>query len=254
MASIILTSSPADLGLDGPRFAVVAKSYEPPVGVPAVDVEDIVADPAPFFAEPATMVVVGMSRLLNPTNRVRLGQALLRPRPGITRICIDKHLFVVDPWRMFWQFFSVQHNPWGYTDSFLAQSRWERAFAERDDDPFGTEPVLAAMRGAVDVREDAFRFPAVDVEEVPRDAATHRAYALEKEAAFTHEKTFAAIKRRLVAFAKEALPRRSIPTKAHIFKRPPLRIVHSDLGVDRFLVSELMSRIELTNAIAGARP
>lgn len=251
MASIILTSSRVDLGLDGPCYAVVAPGYEPPVDVPVVDVEDIVADPAPFFAEPATMVLVGLSRMLNPTNRVRLGQALLRPRDGIRKVCIDRHLFVVDPWRMFWQFFAVEHNPWGYTDSFLAQSRWERAFAEQDADPFGPEPTLAAMRGVVEVRDDAFRFPTVEIEEVAMDASTHAAYAEEKQRAFTHDKTFAAIKRRLVDFAKDALPRRAIPTKAHIFKRPPLHIVHSDLGIDRFLVGELLSRIEITNTIAG---
>lgn len=250
MGRIILTHDPSPLEVSGRAFAVVAPGYSAPSGMKVVDVNELMVAPMRWIRGDVTMVVVGLSKLMTPGNRVRLGRVLLRPYEGLTRISIDRQLFVSDPWRMWWHFYAVGHERWGFTDSFLAESRWKMAHEQRTEDPFGVPKVLDAMRDVVEVR-DAFRFGAIDVEVRHLSEQQHAAYARLKEEAFTHERSIAAIIKRLAAFAQEACPERSIPSPARLFQRPPSRIVRTDLGVDRYLVEQLMSRVELTNAIAG---
>jgi hypothetical protein len=250
MERILLTNQPADLGNVGHGFAVVAAGYEPPIGIRVVTLNDLMANTARWLDKPITMVVVGLSRMMTPTNRVQLGRVFLRPRDGLHRIMVDRQLFVSEPWRMWWQFRAVgADGPWGYTDSFLAETRWNRAIEMQEPDPFGIEPMLRNMRGVVRV-VDAFRFGPIDVDVRRTDDRMKRRYAELKEEVFTHEKTLPAILRRLSQFAQEAEPDRSVPTAARLFAKPPTKIVRTDLAVDEFLVGQLLARVALTNAIA----
>lgn len=249
---ILLTSDPNDLPrVDGPAFAVAAKGWCAPAWLPVVDVEDILTEPRRYFTgESVTMVTFGLSRLLTPSNRVRMGQALLRPWPGLQRLSVDSLLFVAEPWRMWWHFFAVGAEHWNYADSYAAEAKWNFAMETRGDDPFAIDRVREAMAGIVRVESSAFRFGPIAIEERPVSADVREEYAAEKEAAFADEKTIAAILRRLTAVAQRACPERSIPTASRLYERPPRRIVHTDLAVDRFLVGQLLERVELTNAIA----
>jgi len=249
---ILLTTKRADLRHLGSAIAIVAPGYEPPIGPEVVPLGAVLDDPAAFLEGGRTLVAVGLSQIMTPSNRVKLGQVFLRPRVGLRRIVIDRHLFVAEPWRMWWPFRCAgKDQPWGLTDSFLAESRWKAAIELQTPDPFGWEPLQDEMRGVVHV-EDAFAFGHVEVRTVPVGGNVHDAYAAEKEAAFSSEKTTAGILGRLSRFAQRACPERCVPTASQLFKQPPSTIVATDLAVDRFLVGQLVDRMTLTNWIASA--
>lgn len=244
---ITLTSSPVDLSHVKDAFAVVAPGVLPPFGCRVLSLDYVLMHIGELTG---TMVTVGLSRMMTPTNRVKLGQAFLRPWPGLRRMSIDDRLFHVEPWRMWWHFFGAGINPWGYTDSFLAESRWKAATEYESDDPFSVEHVLSAMRDAVDVRRDAFSFGPVEYKTVEVSEDVKALYAAEKEAAFTDEKTHSGIIRRLAKVAQGAFKERFIPTPARMFSKPTRQVVATDLPVDRFLVGQLAAVVDLTNAIA----
>lgn len=247
---IVLTRRPAEFELSGRAFAIVAPGYVAPVGLPVIPIGDILARPERHLASPGTMVVVGLSRLMSPSNRVCLGRALLRPRPGIERISVDDVLFVSEPWRAWWHFRAVGADaPWRLTDSFLAETRWRTALETGAPDPFSADAIVSAARGMA-VAPDPFRFPTVEVEVRPVSAEVRAEYAREKELAFEHERTVAAIVRRLSSVAQGAEPKRSIPSTASLWRRPPERIVRTDLPVDEWLVGQLLDRMATTNAVA----
>lgn len=256
MCQILLASSARSLRVEGRSFAVCAKGWDPPPGVPAVEVEAVVAEPERYFGEPGTMVVCGLSRLNTPTNRVRLGQVLHRQRPGITRLSVDDRLFVIDPWRMFWHFIAVGADYRGLTDSFLAETKWLAAREQQTPDPFSLDEVKRWGAGVIRCI-DPFEFadPILEVREV--SAGVREKYAAEKALAFEEEPTIQGIIRRLAAIAATAEPSRTIPTKAGLFRvcagsllRERVRIVRTDLPVDALLTGEVLHLIALTNGIA----
>ncbi len=252
MDRIVLTRKKAELtDVRGRAFAIVAPGYEAPCGVEAVTLDAVLADPERWCEGGATMVIVGLSRLMTPSNRVKLGRVLLRPRAGLRRISVDELLFVSEPWRLWWHFYAVgAAGHWGLTDSFLAETRWNAAVEMQTPDPFGVESVSVAAAGVVRAI-DPFVFQPVAVDTIPATKEVHAAYSQLKETLFTHEKTVAAIIKRLAAFAQASCPDRAVPSSAQLFKKPPARIVRTDLAVDTFLVGQLLDRIRLTNAIAG---
>ena len=254
MAKILLTQRKADLGNIGPAFAIVANGYEAPVNVPTVPLEVVLADAERLLDGSKTMVVVGLTRMMTPTNRVQLGRVFLRPRSGLTRICVDRTLFVGEPWRAWWMFRAVGEDGYfGLTDSFLAETRWNAAEEMGTEDPFSWEHLSRAMEGVVRV-DDALRLCPLAWNTVETDDATKAEYAEEKERAFTNEKTLPAIVRRLTRVAQRAVPDRQVPELASLYRskseRKPIR---TDLGVDAFLSARLDSRIRLTNAVADWR-
>lgn len=246
---IVLTSSVVDCRHLTDGFAIVGSGYPSPIGIPAVTLDEAMEAPGKLRG---TMVIVGLSRMMTPSNRAKVDQVFHRPWDGLRRVCVDDRLFWGDPWRMWWLFFAVRHNPWGFTDSYLAEGRWKAAKERQTEDPFCAGPVLSAMRGVVDVRPDAFRFGPIHVDERPVSADVHAEYAREKEAAFTDEKTLPAILKRLSAVAQRALPERAVPSPSRFFAAPPRQIVCTNLAVDRFLVGDLLERRALTNAVANA--
>ena len=252
---IWLASSPPDLRIDGPAFAVVAPGHEDiaPVGIPTVSVDEILAD-RDQLNQGGTMVTVGLSRILTPSNRVKLGQVFLRPRDGLRRVSVDRFLFVSEPWRAFWHMYAVGIPHRGYTDSFLAESRWRDALAAGDTDPFSADEILASIGDRLVLHRPP-TLPALDVEWVEVTAGVHDDYASEKEAAFSEETSAAGIVRRLAAFAARVVPRRSVPAPSRLHAGPPfrgVRVVAADLPVDRWLVGRLRAVVDTTNRIAGA--
>ena len=250
---ILLTSSPpaADAFDYGPRpFAVVADGYRSPAGMPSCTVAE-----AQAFRESwgeGTMVMVGLSRIFTPSNRCKMHEIFHRPRAGVGWFSLDDRLFVGEPWRMLWHFTAVGVNYAGMTDSYLAESRYDRAEAEREPCPFRLEEVLRYGSGAV-VVDGAFRHGKMLVEEYDTTPAEKEAYQKEKALAFEHEKTLPAILKRLVAVAKAALPKRLMPTSTQISGYPSgasIRVVRTDLPVDRFLTERLQRVVDLTNGIA----
>lgn len=247
---IILASKPPPLPDIGPAIAVVAKGYQAPDGIPVHSVEQLLEEPSLMDRSPLTLVVCGLSRLVTPSNRVRLDPIWGWRRPGLRRISIDHLLFVGEPWRIWWHFSAVDQERWGFTDSFLAETRWKRAIEEQQPDPFGVDSVIEKCRGVVRC-VDAFRFGDVAVQTVRLQKHVHDEYAREKETAFRDVASIAGIIKRLAAFAQKAAPQRSIPSQSRLFASTSHTIVRTDLGVDEFLTSQLLERIRLTNAIAS---
>lgn len=257
MARILLASDTSDIGpldVSGPAYAIVARGYDAPSGLPIVDVETVLAEPDRWLNPEATQVVVGLSRLLTPSNRVRLGQALLRPRPNLRRVVVDDVLFVADPWRAFWPLFATRIAFEGYTDSYIAETRHKAAIEMQTPDPFEAGNLIAHAAEHVTTRRP-FTFGPLTEEVQPASPAQHAAYLEAKEAAFTEEKTLPAIVARLRAFADSCTPSK-IPSRAALFRRrepgQPVQIVRSDLGVHRFLASDTRHVVNLTNALAAA--
>lgn len=257
MVRILLTADTSDIGpldVHGPAYAIVAKGYDAPSGLPVVDVEAVLAEPDRWLNPEATQVVVGLSRLLTPSNRVKLGQALLRPRPNLRRVVVDDVLFVADPWRAFWPLFATRIAFEGYTDSYIAETRHKAAVEMQTPDPFRAENLIAHAAGHIIARRP-FVFGPLTEEVQPATPAQHAAYLEAKEAAFAEEKTLPAIVSRLRAFADSCVPSK-IPSRAALFRRRdsglPVQIVRSDLGVHRFLAEDVRHVVNLTNDLAVA--
>lgn len=257
MKRIILSRTCPDLNIEGRAFAIVGKGWRAPKGMETVDLDAFLASPSRYLAEPATMAVIGLSDILTPSNRVKVGQAILRPWPGLQRVVVDRALFTVEPWRAWWAFRAVLAPYEDYPDSYLAETRWRFAQEKQTPDPFSLE---ALCRWGADVvaAPDPLRFgPLIeDVVETSEDARAE--YAALKAEVFEQETTLAAILRRLSAFAEELEPRREIPTPAGLFRDkarhltlPPVRVVRTDLGVDRYLADQLRYVVALTNGIAN---
>jgi hypothetical protein len=250
---ILLTSNPPPAGaFDYGRrpFAVVADGYRAPVGMPACTVAEAEAFRATWGE--GTMVMVGLSRIFTPSNRCKMHEIFHRPRPGMGWFSLDDRLFVGEPWRMIWHFTAVGQDYAGMTDSYLAESRFDRAEAEREPCPFRLDEVIRYGTGAI-VATDGYRHGRILVEEYQTTDAEKERYDAEKAQAFEHEKTLAAILKRLTAVAKSCLSRRMIPGPSQISNYPTgasIRVVRTDLPVDRFLTDRLQKVVDLTNGIA----
>lgn len=221
-----------------------------------MDLDAFLVAPRVHLSTPSTMVVVGLSDILTPSNRVQVGQAILRPWPGLQRVVVDRALFTVEPWRAWWAFRAVLAPYEDYPDSYLAETRWRFSQEKQTPDPFSLE---AIRRWGDDIiaAPDPLRFGPIIEEVVETDDEARAEYAELKATVFEQETTIAAIVRRLSAFAEELEPRRTIPTTAGIFRDrarhlalPPIRVVRTDLGVDRFLADQLRHIVTLTNGIA----
>jgi hypothetical protein len=198
-----------------------------------------------------TLIVVGISRIITPANRVRVGQILMRPIEGVRRISVDRTLFVGEPWRMFWHFSCIRLPYQDLTDSFLAENRWRQAQEGRREDPFSLEKVVAGAAGHV-WSHDREHFSGFTIDVQPVSSRGHEEYQEAKARSFEEEHTPAAIIGRLSALAKRLCPERAIPTRSGLFKSTSHHVVRSNLPVDGYLVGELQNIVTLTNGISNA--
>ncbi len=198
------------------------------------------------------IVLVGLSKIRNPSNRANLVWGFLHNhRPDIHKVSIDRTLFVAEPWRAFFQFYWVHATYGVYTYSYLAESHWKASQEGIREDPFSLSEILEKGSHLLAGTESSF-FTTFDHEVIETDEATKEAYQVEKAKAFDEEHTLAGILGRLSAFAKAAVPERSIPTKGRLFDCRKWNLVTSDLLVDKFLVGQLRELVDLTNGIQRA--
>lgn len=212
---------------------------------------DFIDNKRKFLQGKQRLIVVGLSRLMTPSNRVKLGQTLLRPIPGVERMSIDNTLFISEPWRLFWQLQCMGVPYMDFPHSFYAETKWHQSQEGMCADPFTVERLAPVLDGLVrsTVRQHFTRF---EVRRVNVSASVHEAYAAEKAIAFDEEHTPAAIIRRLATVAARALPERAIPTKSALFASREHTVVQTDLRVDDWLVGELQALVGLANGIAEA--
>jgi len=196
------------------------------------------------------LVVVGLvSRFCTPGNRVRLGQYLTDPWKGPERVSVDDRLFIVDPWRMWWHFGCAGIDFGGCSVSYTLETRWNGFVVGMRENPCVASELDRYGLGVIEAR-GAFKFEPINIHVEPMPEEVRERYATEKEVAFNEEATPAAIIKRLAAFASSVYPPRSVPSFRDMFRARHLEVRATDLGVDRFLVGQIMLRAELTNYAA----
>lgn len=219
-------------------------------GCRAVTLPDFLSDPKAAVQGADLLVVCGLvSRMCRPGNRVRLGQYLTEPWWGPPRVSVDSHLFVGEPWRMWWHFGCVGQPFADCHTSYRLESHYRRYIDTGRDDPCGLDAVVRYGAGVVRWA-GGFRFDDVSIHVEPMSPAAHDRYRLEKERAFGGEKTAAGLIRRLVAVAAREYPSRVLP--ADPFKSPILSARVTDFPVDAYLVGRLREAVALTNGAAEA--
>ena len=183
---------------------------------------------------------------------MKYGQFLTDPWVGPPRMSMDTHLFIGQPWRMWFHFGSVDA-PFGeqhekYHTSYRVETDWNFWLEGKlPQQPCTMERIRKYGDGVVAFR-DGFRFDTQNIRVVELDEAAHAEYLHEKELAFDECRTPAALIKRLAACAQRLCPDRTIPTD--LTSSRSATIVATNLGIDRHLLSQARLVFELTNQIA----
>lgn len=248
---IILANDPGVLSLDVGPGAICVRHHDYPTPSLGTDCEHVLYEQfhCGLLEGKRTMVVAGLSRILTPANRTRVGPLMLRPLPGIRRLSIDRTLFIVEPWRAWWHFGCVGAKYMEFTYSYLAESRWKAAQEGRGVDPFSLVEFGKWGEGVIESK-DVEHFSDVTTSVLAVGAETERDYQALKARCFDEEHTPAAIIKRLSDFAQAVCPDRSIPAPSQLFRNTRHHMVATNLGVDRWLTGQLRGLVELTNGIA----
>jgi len=249
MSQILLTSSFDAAPFDrGPRTVWLHGNRDSIAAERTVALSQFLDKPRESVAGAELLVVCGLvSRLCTPSNRVRLGQFLTEPWWGPPRVSVDTHLFVGDPWRMWWHWGCAGKPFANYYTSYRLESDWKRYVETGAGNPCAIERIVEFGAGVVQHR-GGFRFGRVDIRFEQLSSQAHEEYAAEKERAFAEEKTVAAILRRLAAFAGRLYPERVVPRDLFEFRNHEIRV--TDLGVDTYLAGRIREAVALTNAVA----
>lgn len=252
---ICLASDPLRSGFPTDKSALwVHHKSDAPLAEQCVEVDEFVANPRRYYAGVDVVVLLNLvSKVIRPGSRMKYGQFLTDPWVGPQRLSVDTHAFIGDPWRM-WFHFGAVDAPFGepsekYHTSFRVETDWKFWLEGKlSEQPCNIARIKRFGEGVL-VFRDGFRFDEVSIDVVEADVETKAAYAREKEAAFAECRTSAALIKRLGAFAQLRCPGRSF-TELHGSRS--IRIVATDLGIDRWLVSQAKLSIDLTNSIAEA--
>lgn len=241
---------------------VYSDKWERPEAERAVPAAEFIEHPWSHYSAETTdtVIIVGMSTIVTPSNRVKTGPFLNEPWSG-RRESIDRCLFVGEPWRAWWHWGCVgakwhdaiagdvvQH-------SFAMENRWNQYLDNRRPDPCSLESFKAIGKNIVITGSHTPRFGGMDIEVIPVMHLYGEEYLAEKEKAFEHMTTWRGIVKALSAFAQRVAPERRVPSVSQIFNalgktRPSLVI--SDLPVDRWISSHLRYLVDLTDGIAEA--
>lgn len=261
-ASIILAHDTSRVTLDlGERSVCVRhRTYPAPCVVPDclhLTWDDFEPDPRRAMHGRDTLVLVGLNKIMTPSNRTAaVVEVLFNLSDTWRKLSVDRTLFAAEPWRAWFHFGLVGAPYREYTYSYLAESHW-RAYQEgvRTDDPFAVETIAHEGEGVVRSTYDRY-FRPVTIERVEVSAAIHSAYQDLKTRCFDEEHTAQAIVTRLARFAQDACPTRRVPTPARFFDLEAAadglfgqRLVQTDLKVDDYLVGRLIGLVALTDAV-----
>ena len=257
MANIFFVADPARLrlDLDGAILCLHHSDYAP---VQLPDGATVMAWPefyARYKAEPALLevehiVFVGTNHIITPSNRTDPVFELLFSGTRMNKISVDLCPFVSVPWRT-WFHFGIVNRPYGrYDYSYACESDWRKAQDGLDDyDPFDLDEMLhwSKLDNAVTVTRDAY-FADLQVITVNLMPDVVDAYRDLRDELLETERSITPVLRKLAAFARAHCPQRHVP-QPHIFFRKPERvqIVKTNLGIDDYLVGQLLDLAQLTN-------
>lgn len=252
---ICLASDPLRSGFPTDRSALwVHHRSDKPPAERTCEANEFVADPRPHLKGVDVVVLQNLvSKIIRPGSRLKYGQFLTDPWNGPPRLSVDTHLFIGDPWRI-WFHFGAVDAPFGephekYHTSYRVETDWRFFIEGKSPNPCTMDRVGRYGSGVVAWR-GGFRFEPTELQVLAQGAAQHGLYQEERERAFNECKTSAALLKRLGDWAQNACPFRVIPKD--IFATPRPRIVLTDFGVDRWIASQLSAQIQLTNDIVEA--
>ncbi len=204
-----------------------------------------------YFAGKDTVVFVGANKFFTPSTRFHpVFEVLQYGLPGLKRYSVDIAPYIGPLWRL-WPHFSLAGVEFGgYTYSYLLESHYN-AFLEgvREGNPLSLEAIRRFAAGHVRVDYDRyFSEPTVTViETLP---AVHQEYQSLKARLFEGCSTIGPIMKGLSDFARAACPERRIPQEHKIFETPDsVRIVRTDLPIDRYLTDRLLDKMTEVNRV-----
>lgn len=212
------------------------------------------ADPWAALRGVERLVIVGLTDIVTPANRVKTGPFLNEPWRGPVRDSVDRCLFVGEPWRAWWHWGCAGATWDDVPHSFALEGRWNQALDQRRADPCTFEEFCRVGAGVIVADPAVPRFDGIEVDVIPVSQATHQAYQDEKAQSFEQETTWRGLVKRLGAFAQQVEPRRHIPSLSQMFRKlgdGPLILVVTDLPVDTFLVERCRSLVTTVDGVAG---
>lgn len=228
--------------------------WKPPTAARTMPAKRYLADPRGALKGIELLVIVGMSAIVTPANRVKTGPYLNEPWKG-RRESVDRTLFVSEPWRAWWHWGCVGAKWDAVPHSFALEGLWNQYMDGRVDDPCSLNEFVRLGSGIVMSSIHTPRFSGIDVDIIRVGDAVHARYQEEKAEAFELETTWRGLLRRLGKFAQAIEPRRSVPQNADLFRhlgvsRP--KIIATDLPVDTWIVERHRKTVALVDGIADA--
>lgn len=241
----------AQLSLDGSVLCLCHPKYEPP----QVDGKTL---SFPVFHERYkherelfdvdNIVFVGTNRIITPSNRTDPVFEVLFSGTQMNKVSVDNVPFISQPWRT-WFHFGIVNEPYGrYGYSYAAETdynKWMDDYSEYN--PFSLDEMLTFSRGIAMSDYDAY-FTGYDVVEVQLMPGVLAEYKDLKDKLLNEEPNITGVLRKLSQFARSVCPQRKVPQPHAIFNKPHgLHIIKTNLGIDDYLVSQLLETIELIN-------
>lgn len=207
-----------------------------------------------YFTGKATVVFVGANKFFTSSTRFHSVFDILQyGLEDMQRYAIDVVPYIGLLWRVFPQF-SLAGVPFGkYTYSYLLESHYN-SFLEgvRPDNPLTLDNIRQHARGHVSIDYPAYFMEPI-VEVVPMPADTHEKYQILKARLFDEETHVTKIIKGLADYTKTSCLKRSIPAEHKIFEMPDaVRIVRTDLNVDKYLTEKLLNKVREVNAVCEA--
>lgn len=255
MSRILLTRNPSNVSLELPEpcLCVYHKDFQPILNSPSLSFQDFKADPRHYLNGLRHLVLVGLNRIVTPSNRTDLVfEILFNNTPELPKTSIDTTLFIGKPWRSWFHFGIVGAEYQEYTYSYIAESNYESFWnGIHDDDPFDLETIRRSGDGIVQSDYKQY-FVSPTVQVIPAPTSVHSEYQRRKAELFDTERSISKILTSLALFAQESVPERSVPALGRFFQQQTSIIVSTDLGIDTWLVSELQRIAVLTNSILEA--
>lgn len=250
---ICLASDPAKSGFPTDKSALwVHHKSDAPRADRCVEVDEFIADPYAHARGVDVVVVLNLvSKIVRPGSRVKYGQFLTEPWNGAPRVSVDSHLYIGQPWRMWWHW-GCADAPFGepsekYHTSYRVETDWNLYTEDKVTNPCNMDRLRRYGSGLVAFR-GGFKFDEVKATTIAMSEEEHALYQEEKEEAFEQCKTPAALLKRLAEFAALRCPLRHLPKD--LFSSRSHAIVATDFGIDKYLVSKMLEQVSLTNDAA----
>jgi|GEM_PF-1571624 len=205
---------------------------------------------------PELMVIVGLNRIITPTNRCDMVNEYLQTMtPNIPKICVDTDPFIGEPWRLWFHYSVANCGHFGITYSFAIETEWEHWFYR--DTPYCRLSNDNIRLFISDTVSDIAPLRTIfNLEEI--SSADEEWYREAKEAVFARRDTPKLIINDLLKTANDRYGLdlsfnswRTRPGEQKSLFGDPDRVVAPDLGIYRFVVEENLRRMGIYNEVVS---